>query len=121
MSPPLLLKDSLAYYRRGFTAHLKKACTTTSAKSIVITHGTDTMVNTAKRLAQLALDKTHCFNWGDDSLCFWELFRWVFLIWAVPSRFHKLFPPMFYITMQGQYFLWDEVQKNKNLGLFEKL
>ena len=29
--------------------------------------------------------------------------------------------PNVYITMQGQYFLWSEVEKNKELGLFEQV
>ncbi len=29
--------------------------------------------------------------------------------------------PDVYITMQGQYFLWNEVKKNKELGLFQEV
>ena len=29
--------------------------------------------------------------------------------------------PGVYITMQGQYFLWNGVEKNKALGLFEEV
>ena len=35
--------------------------------------------------------------------------------------FSQTLPPNVYITMQGQYFLWNKVQKNKDLGLFEAL
>jgi len=29
--------------------------------------------------------------------------------------------PDVYITMQGQYFLWNKVKKNKTLGCFEAI
>jgi L-asparaginase len=116
---PLLLKDSLAFTEEDLL-RIEKACTTTSAKSIVITHGTDTMVYTAKRLAQLALDKTIVltgamipYAFGSSSDGFFNL--------GCALSFSQTLSSNVYITMQGQYFLWDEVQKNKNLGLFEKL
>ena len=116
---PLLLKDSLAFTEEDLQ-RIEKACTTTSAKSIVITHGTDTMVNTAKRLAQLALDKTIVltgamipYAFGSSSDGFFNL--------GCALSFSQTLSPNVYITMQGQYFLWDEVQKNKDVGLFEKL
>lgn len=116
---PLLLKDSLAFTEEDLQ-RIEKACTTTSAKSIVITHGTDTMVNTAKRLALLKLDKTIVltgamipYAFGSSSDGFFNL--------GCALSFSQTLSPNVYITMQGQYFLWNEVQKNKDLGLFEKL
>ena len=35
--------------------------------------------------------------------------------------FSQTLPPDVYITMQGQFFKWNEVQKNKALGVFEKI
>ena len=113
------MKDSLAFTEEDLQK-IEKACTTTSAKSIVITHGTDTMVNTAKRLARLKLDKTIVltgamipYAFGSSSDGFFNL--------GCALSFSQTLPPNVYITMQGQYFLWNEVQKNKDLGLFEKL
>lgn len=116
---PLLLKDSLAITEHDLLK-IEKACSTTSAQSIVITHGTDTMVNTAKRLAKLKLDKTILltgaiihYAFGSSSDGFFNL--------GCALSFSQTLPPNVYITMQGQYFLWDDVQKNTDLGLFEKL
>ena len=116
---PLLLKDSLAFTEEDLQK-IEKACTTTKAKSIVITHGTDTKGNTAKRLARLKLDKTIVltgamipYAFGSSSDGFFNL--------GCALSFSQTLPANVYITMQGQYFLWNEVQKNKELGLFEKL
>lgn len=116
---PLLLKDSLAFTEDDLLK-IEKACTDTAAKSIVITHGTDTMVRTAKRLAQLNLDKTIVltgamipYAFGSSSDGFFNL--------GCALSFSQTLSPDVYITMQGQYFLWNEVQKNKALGLFEKV
>jgi len=46
---PLLLKDSLAFTEDDLQ-QIEQACIATASKSIIITHGTDTMVDTAKRL-----------------------------------------------------------------------
>ena len=35
--------------------------------------------------------------------------------------FVQSLPMGVYIAMNGKYFRWDEVQKNKNLGRFERI
>jgi L-asparaginase len=116
---PLLLKDSLEFTEEDLQ-QIEKACISTSAKSIVITHGTDTMTETAKRLAKLRLDKTILltgamipYAFGSSSDGFFNL--------GCALAFSQTLPSNVYITMQGQYFAWNEVQKNKALGLFEKI
>lgn len=116
---PLLLKDSLDITEKDLHK-IEEACIQTSAKSIVITHGTDTMAHTAKRLAKLKLDKTILltgamipYAFGSSSDGFFNL--------GCALSFSQTLPPNVYITMQGQYFLWNKVQKNKDLGLFEAL
>lgn len=115
----LLLKDSLEFTEEDLQK-IENACKTTSAKSIVITHGTDTMVETAKRLAKLKLEKTILitgamipYAFGSSSDGFFNL--------GCALSFSQTLAPNVYITMQGQYFLWNKVQKNKDLGLFEAL
>jgi L-asparaginase len=115
----LLLKDSLEFTEEDLQ-QIEKACISTSAKSIVITHGTDTMTETAKRLAKLRLDKTILltgamipYAFGSSSDGFFNL--------GCALAFSQTLPSNVYITMQGQYFAWNEVQKNKALGLFEKI
>lgn len=116
---PLMLKDSLELTEKDIDQILN-ACHKTTAKSIVITHGTDTMVHTAKQLALARLEKTILltgamipYAFGSSSDGFFNL--------GCALAFAQTLEPNVYITMQGQYFLWNEVQKNKQQGLFEKL
>ncbi|MCH1517940.1 MAG: asparaginase [Flavobacteriaceae bacterium] len=116
---PLLLKDSLAFTEDDLQ-QIEQACIVTASKSIVITHGTDTMVDTAKRLAKLKLEKTILltgamipYAFGSSSDGFFNL--------GCALAFSQTLPPDVYITMQGQFFKWNEVQKNKALGVFEKI
>ena len=116
---PLLLKDSLAFTEDDLQ-QIEQACIATASKSIVITHGTDTMVDTAKRLAKLKLEKTILltgamipYAFGSSSDGFFNL--------GCALAFSQTLPPDVYITMQGQFFKWNEVQKNKALGVFEKI
>ena len=116
---PLLLKDSLAFTEDDLQ-QIEQACIVTASKSIVITDGTDTMVDTAKRLAKLKLEKTILltgamipYAFGSSSDGFFNL--------GCALAFSQTLPPDVYITMQGQFFKWNEVQKNKALGVFEKI
>lgn len=116
---PLMLKDSLEF-DEGDLKSIENACQNTSLRSIVITHGTDTMVETARRLAQLNLDKTILltgamipYAFGSSSDGFFNL--------GCALAFSQTLRPNVYITMQGQCFLWDEVKKNKALGWFEQI
>ena len=44
-----------------------------------------------------------------------------FLTWGCALAFVQCLSPGVYISMQGQYFLWNEVKKNKELGFFERI
>jgi L-asparaginase len=87
----------------------------------VITHGTDKMTQTAAAIA--AAEITHKtivltgamipYAFGSSSDGFFNL--------GCALAYVQSLPPQVYITMQGQYFLWNEVQKNKELGYFEKI
>ena len=116
---PLMLKDSLELTTEDLE-QIVEACRKTPASSIVITHGTDTMVNTAKLLAAAKLKKTIIltgamipYAFGSSSDGFFNL--------GCALAYAQTLPSEVYITMQGQYFLWNEVQKNKQEGFFEKL
>lgn len=116
---PLMLKDSLELTPEDLQSIIN-SCRNTSSKSIVITHGTDTMVRTAKRLAAEKLEKTILltgamipYAFGSSSDGFFNL--------GCALAYAQTLTPNVYITMQGEYFLWNEVQKNKAFGLFEKV
>jgi len=113
----LMLKDSLEMDDNDRQIVLN-ACKQSSDNKILITHGTDTMVETATVLAKEKLGKTivllgamvpYVFKHSD------AVFNLGFALAAVQTM-----PPSVYIAMNGQIFEWDNVRKNKSLGIFEK-
>jgi L-asparaginase len=88
-------------------------------EKILLTHGTVTMVETAKYLGQLNLDKTivlvGAFVLGTlpntDAP-----FNLGFALASLRTLDHGV-----YIAMQGTIFTWDNVVKNTELDRFEKL
>jgi len=114
----LMLKDSLEMIDAD-RERIKQACISTEIQGIIITHGTDTMVDTAKYLATLANEKTivlvgamipYTINHSD------ALFNLGCAVSAV-----QLLPAGIYITMNGKVFDWDKVTKDKKLGEFKGL
>ncbi len=96
-------------------------CRQAAEDRIVITHGTDTMVDTAGFLAgQLdGSGKTvvltgamvpFTFNSSDG----------LFNLGSALS-FVQVLPPGVYIAMNGRYFPWDNVRKNREKGVFEAI
>jgi L-asparaginase len=94
-------------------------CLRTSEDKIVITHGTDTMVETARVIAGKVRGKTIVlvgamvpYKFGSSD----GLFNL-----GSALAFVQTLPPGVYITMNGRYFNWDNVRKNKKIGEFEKI
>lgn len=96
-----------------------EACRRAAEGRIIVTHGTDTMSETAKVLGGAALDKTIVLTGamipykitGSDAL-----FNFGTAFMAV-----QLLAPGVYIVMNGRVFPWDKVRKNKALGVFETI
>ncbi len=94
-------------------------CKKTKSKSIIITHGTDKMVETAAVLAKANIEgKTIVltgamipYAFGTSSDGFFNL--------GAALAFVQTLPTGVYIAMNGRYFNWDEVQKNRQTGFFE--
>ena len=114
----LMLKDSLEMNDEDRQT-ISQACYDSNDQQIIITHGTDTMVETAHAIAvDLAADKTIVLLGamvpyqvkGSDAL---------FNLGCAMSAVQILSPGV-YITMNGQVFDYREVQKNRALGLFVK-
>ncbi len=114
----LMLKDSLEM-KIADRALIKQACVASEASQIIITHGTDTMVDTAKYLAPLASEKTivlvgamipYTINQSD------ALFNLGCAVTAV-----QLLSTGIYITMNGRIFDWNKVCKDKQIGEFVDL
>jgi len=112
----LMMIDSLDMTtedRETITNNCKKA----EQDQIIITHGTDTMVVTAKHLAAARLNKTIVltgalipYKFGSSD----GLFNL-----GSALAFVQCLPAGVYIVMNGKYFNWDNVQKNKSTGFFE--
>ena len=95
-------------------------CRRTSSQHILITHGTDRMVQTAKALAAENLEKTIVltgamipYAFGTSSDGFFNL--------GSALAFVQVLPPGVYVVMNGRWFPWNKVRKNKDTGYFEEI
>ena len=86
---------------------------------IVITHGTDTMVETARAVAQGVTGKTIVLTGAMVPYAFGSS-DGLFNLGSALS-FAEVLPPGVYIAMNGQHFVWDRVRKNRDAGVFERL
>ena len=96
-------------------------CRRSTFDKILITHGTDTIVQTAKYLASFGItDKTIVltgamvpYAFGTSSDGFFNLGSALAFVQTLP---HGVF-----VSMNGRYFKWDNVRKNTKTGFFEEL
>ena len=114
----LMMIDSL-YMTDSDRKIILEKCKKTKEDKILITHGTDTMVETAKALANSVKNKTivitgaiipYKFSSSDG------LFNL-----GSSLAFVQTLPIGVYIAMNGKYFNWDNVIKNKKTGEFEEM
>ena len=114
----LMMLDSLDMKEKDRELILKK-CAAANEEQIVITHGTDTMTNTAKVLGAKRLKKTivitgamipYKFGTSDG------LFNIASALAYVQTLSHGV-----YIAMNGRVFLYNKVIKNRATGIFEEI
>ena len=96
-------------------------CRYSKSNQIILTHGTDRMVETAKALAEANIEnKTivltgamipHAFGTSSDG--FFNL--------GSTLAFVQTLKPGVYVSMNGRYFDWNNVRKNRNTGFFQEL
>ncbi len=87
-------------------------------QAVVITHGTDTMVQTARALAEARLQgKTIVLTGAMVPYAFGSS-DGLFNLGSALS-FVQVLPPGVYVAMNGQHFAWDCVRKNTADGCFE--
>ena len=94
-------------------------CNQASEEKIIITHGTDTMADTARFLAARVPGKTIVltgamipYKFGSSDGLF-NLGSAMAFVQSLPSGV--------YVAMNGKYFHWDNVRKNRDSGQFEEL
>ena len=116
----LMMVDSLEMTDadRGIIAHNCRRC---KHENIIVTHGTDTMVETAKILHEANIKgKTIVifgamvpYAFGTSSDGFFNL--------GAAFAFAQMNQPGVFIAMNGKCYEWDNVRKNRKTGFFEEL
>ncbi len=115
----LMMIDSLEMMMedRELIAYQCQQCEETQ---IVITHGTDTMSETAKVLAQKDIKGKTIVLFGAMIPIKFGSSDGLFNLGSALA-FVQTLPPGVYVAMNGRYFNWDNVRKNKQTGRFEEL
>jgi L-asparaginase len=113
----VMMIDSLEMDDVG-RATIVARCRAAGEHALVITHGTDTMVDTARALAAAGLDgKTIVLTGAMVPYAFGSS-DGLFNLGSALS-FAQVLPPGVYVAMNGQHFNWDAVRKNRETGTFE--
>ena len=114
----LMMIDSLEMteHDRELIAHQCNSC---EENKIVITHGTDTMAETAQMLAAKVKNKTVVLTGAMIPIKFGSSDGLFNLGSAL--AFAQSLPYGVYLAMNGRYFHWDNVRKNKETGVFEEI
>jgi len=117
----LMMIDSLEMTDAG-RALIVDSCRKADEERVIVTHGTDTMVDTARALAAAFPESAgrtivltgamipYAFGSSDG----------LFNLGSALS-FAQVLPPGVYVAMNGRYFRWDQVRKNRDTGVFESL
>ncbi len=112
----LMLIDSLEMTNEDRNVILTN-CKKVAESQIVITHGTDTMTETAKFLSVANLDKTIVLTGAMIPYKFGSSDGLFNISGAL--AFAQALPIGIYIAMNGRCFDWDKVIKNKKTGIFK--
>ena len=114
----LMMKDSLDMSNNDRELILDH-CLKAKEDKIIITHGTDTMVDTAKFIAAVNMDKTIVLTGAMIPYKFGSS-DGLFNIGAAIGFVQSLNQGV-YIAMNGKYFNHDEVEKNNEIGEFKPI
>jgi L-asparaginase len=96
---------------------IAEACRKAAETRIVVTHGTDTMVETAGILASDVPDKTIVLTGAMIPIAFGSSDGLFNLGGALTAA--QTLPPGVWVAMNGRIFPWDRVRKNRETGVFE--
>lgn len=117
----LMMIDSLEM-TDDHRARIADSCRAAAEQRILITHGTDTMIETASMLAAAFSREGHktvvltgamvpyAFGSSDG----------LFNLGSALS-FVQVLPPGVYVAMNGRRFEWNRVRKNRQTGMFEEV
>jgi L-asparaginase len=94
-------------------------CLQAAEERIVITHGTDTMTDTAAAVAKAVTDKTVVLTGAMIPFAFGSS-DGLFNLGSALS-FAQALPHGVYLAMNGRCFPWDRVRKNRERGEFEEI
>jgi L-asparaginase len=113
----VMMIDSLELddHGRGRIVERARAC---EESAIVVTHGTDTMVQTGRVLAGAALGRKTIVLTGAMVPYAFGSSDGLFNLGSALS-FVQVLPPGVYLAMNGQHFSWNAVRKNTASGYFE--
>jgi L-asparaginase len=114
----LMMIDSLQMTDAGRRQILER-CVAVPETRIVITHGTDTMAETAALLGPELKGKTVVLTGAMVPYTFGSsdgLFNL-----GTAMAFVQTLPEGVYVAMNGQYFSWQTVRKDKEKGIFESV
>ena len=126
----LMMIDSLDMTEQD-RMRIAQSCGECPESRIVITHGTDTMVETARVIAstwgppsggpgtQIAREKTIVLTGAMVPYAFGSS-DGLFNLGSALS-FAEVLPAGVYIAMNGQHFMWDRVRKTRETGVFERI
>ena len=112
----LMMIDSLDMTERD-RALVVESCRSCPEERIVVTHGTDTMAETAQAVLAAGLPKTVVLTGAMIPYAFGSS-DGLFNLGSALS-FAQVLPAGVYIAMNGQCFDWDKVRKNRETGAFE--
>jgi L-asparaginase len=114
----LMLVDSLEMTDTDRSIIIE-SCKRAEEEKIVVTHGTDTMTSTAKLLAENITNKTIVITGAMIPYKFGSSDGLFNLGSAL--AFAQTLPHGVYVAMNGKYFPWNKVKKNKQTGYFEEI
>jgi L-asparaginase len=114
----VMMIDSLEM-TEGDRALIVQNCAQAPEDRLVITHGTDTMTETAAAIAAAVQNKTVVLTGAMIPYAFGSS-DGLFNLGSALS-FVQVLPAGVYIAMNGKCFPWESVRKNKERGEFEEI
>ena len=100
-------------------ALIVQTCASSPETQIVVTHGTDTMAETAGAIAKVVTGKTVVLTGAMIPYAFGSS-DGLFNLGSALS-FAQVLPAGVYLAMNGKCFSWDRVRKNRERGEFEEI